>query len=321
MRCPAPTYPAPGLADPGRGSQCRRQRSARADAHRRGVGIFTGAPVPADCDAGVMQERVTRAGDSVGLDRRPQPGENIRRAGDDLAAGAAILPAGRVIGAREAAALAATGLGRVAVRRPVQVAVFSTGSDLRAPGEPLGPGQIWNSNRFQLRAALAAPWVALDDFGTPPDDPVALQAALEWAAATADLVVSTGGVSVGEEDHLPRLLRAAGGDFAVLKVAMKPGKPVALGQLGGAVYIGRPGNPVSVFVTWAVLGARMAEALAGIPAPRPGGRWCGRPPTHPPPGPLRVPPRPADRPGRVRRGGGGVPVALLLAPHRAAGGG
>jgi molybdopterin molybdotransferase len=119
--------------------------------------IFTGAPVPADCDAVVMQERVTRAGDSILLDRLPQPGENIRRAGEDLSAGANILPAGRVIGAREAAALAAVGLGRVAVCRPVRVAIFATGSELRMPGEPLGPGQIWNSNRSQLRAALAAP--------------------------------------------------------------------------------------------------------------------------------------------------------------------
>jgi molybdopterin biosynthesis enzyme len=163
-----------------------------------GLRIFTGAPVPPDCDAVVMQERVTRSGDTLRLDRMPAPGENIRRAGEDLAAGAAILPAGRVVGAREAAAL---------------------------------------------------------------------RAALERAAATADLVVSTGGVSVGEEDHMPRLLRAAGGEIAVLKVAMKPGKPVALGRLGGAVYIGLPGNPVSAFVTWAVLGARMAEALAGIADP------------------------------------------------------
>lgn len=226
--------------------------------------IFTGAPVPPDCDAVVMQERVTRSGDTLRLDRMPAHGDNIRRAGEDLSAGAAILPAGRVVGAREAAALAAVGLGRVTVRRRVRVAIFSTGSELRAPGEPLGPGQIWNANRFQLRAALANPWVALDDLGTLPDDPAALRAALERAAATADLVVSTGGVSVGEEDHMPRLLREAGGEIAVLKVAMKPGKPVALGRLGRAVYIGLPGNPVSAFVTWAVLGARMAGALAGI---------------------------------------------------------
>lgn len=231
--------------------------------------IFTGAPVPPHCDAVVMQERVTRSAGAIQLDRLPEPGENIRRAGEDLAAGAAILPAGRVVGAREAAALAAVGLGRVTVRRKVRVAIFSTGSELRAPGEPLGPGQIWNANRFQLRAALAAPWVALDDLGTLPDDPACLRAALERAAATADLVVSTGGVSVGEEDHMPRLLRAAGGKIAVLKVAMKPGKPVALGRLGGAVCIGLPGNPVSAFVTWAVLGARMAEALAGITGPAP----------------------------------------------------
>lgn len=225
--------------------------------------IFTGAPIPPDCDAVVMQEHVTRTGDSIRLERCPARGENIRRKGEDLQTGAEILPAGRMIGAREAAALAAVGLGLVAVHRRVRVAILATGSELCAPGEPLGPGQIWNTNRSLLRTALGLPWIALDDLGALPDDPAALSAALMQAASTADLVISTGGVSVGDEDHMPRLLHAAGGSLAVLKVAMKPGKPVTLGRLGDAVYVGLPGNPVSAFVTWKILGAPMAAALGG----------------------------------------------------------
>ena len=231
--------------------------------------IFTGAPVPEGCDAVVMQEAVTRIGGVITLTRAPEPGGNIRRAGEDLAEGAELLPAGRAIGAREAAALAAAGLGRVTVRRRLRVAIFSTGSELREPGEALEPGQIWNANRYHLRAALSQPWVDLADLGALPDTPFRLRKVLEEAAARADLVISTGGVSVGEEDHMPHVFRAAGGALQVMRLAMKPGKPLALGRLGGAVYIGLPGNPVSAFVSWMAIGARLAEAMAGLVAPPP----------------------------------------------------
>lgn len=226
--------------------------------------ILTGAPVPDGADAVVMQENATVEGDAVVLHRRPRPGENIRRAGDDLAMGSPILPAGVLIGAREAGALAAVGAARVRVRRRLRVAFFSTGSELRQPGEPLGPGQIWNSNRFQLRAALAQPWIEAIDLGAVADRPDLLRETLERAAREADLVVSTGGVSVGEEDHMPRLLVEAGGRAQVMKVAMKPGKPLTVGTLGEAVYLGLPGNPVSAFVTWRLVGAAVAARRAGI---------------------------------------------------------
>jgi molybdopterin molybdotransferase len=229
--------------------------------------ILTGAPVPPECDAVVMQEHVRRLPGAILVDRPPEPGTNIRRRGEDLASGAAILPAGRVVGAREAAALAATGNGSVAVRRRVRVALFCTGSELRAPGKPLAPGQIWNANRFLLRAALDRPWIDLDDLGTVPDRREALSETLRQAAATADVVVSTGGVSVGDEDHMPRLFRQAGGDIHALRIAMKPGKPLALGRMGEAIYIGLPGNPVSAFVAWHILGARVAEKRAGMADP------------------------------------------------------
>jgi molybdopterin molybdotransferase len=226
--------------------------------------IFTGAPIPPGCDAVVMQEMVQLEGDAIRLDRRPSLDENIRRAGEDLAAGAEIMPAGRCIGPRAAALLASAGCGQVNVHRRIRVAFFSTGSELRVPGAPLASGQIWNSNRYHLQGSLNLPWVDTIDMGNIPDKPDQLLQALEQASRHADLVVTTGGVSVGDEDHMPAVLRAAGADIHVMKVAMKPGKPLVIGRIGSALYLGLPGNPVSAFVTWHVIGARIAEALAGL---------------------------------------------------------
>lgn len=226
--------------------------------------IFTGAPIPPGCDAVVVQEAVRRQGNAIRLERRPAPGDNIRRAGEDLAVGASLLPAGRRIGPRAAGLLAATGCGTVTVRRRVRVALFSTGSELRSPGTPLAPGQVWNANRSHLTGSLDLPWVELTDMGSLPDQPGLLRQALERASRGADLVLTTGGVSVSEEDHMPAVLRAAGGTLHVTKVAMKPGKPLVIGRIGSAVYLGLPGNPVSAFIAWHVIGARIAEALGGI---------------------------------------------------------
>jgi molybdopterin molybdotransferase len=272
--------------------------------------IFTGAPVPADCDAVVMQEHVERTGDAIRLIRAPRPGTNIRRRGEDLPAGGTILPAGTLIGAREAAALAAIGQADVDVRRRVRVAMFCTGSELRQPGEPLGPGQIWNANRYALIGALSAPWIELTDLGAVPDDPASLTAALLRAAAQADLVVSTGGVSVGEEDHMPAVFRAAGGDIHAMRIAMKPGKPLAVGRMGDAIYLGLPGNPVSAFVTWKVIGAQVLEKLAGIATPA-----APRPIVRAGFDLERRPGRCEFRPARVTGlDGRGAPVVELLSP-------
>lgn len=226
--------------------------------------IFTGAPVPPGCDAVVMQEMTRLEGSIIRIDRRPEPDENIRRAGEDIVEGAELLAEGRCIDPRAAALLAASGCGDVAVRRRIRVAFFSTGSELRAPGAQLAPGQIWNANRYHLQGALDRPWVEAIDMGAISDQPDMLREALEEASRKADLVVSTGGVSVGDEDHMPDMLRAAGGSIEVMKVAMKPGKPLVVGRIGAALYIGLPGNPVSAFVTWHVIGARIAEKLAGL---------------------------------------------------------
>lgn len=229
--------------------------------------ILTGAPVPPDCDAVVMQEHVTRRGDTILLDRRPAPGLNIRRRGEDLPQGAEILGPGRVIGPREAAALAAVGAAEVSVRRRVRIAFFCSGDELVAPGLALAPGQIFNSNRYALLAALAQPWIEARDLGAVRDDPAALTAALREAAGWADLVITTGGVSVGEEDHLAGVVIEAGGQLAVVRVAIKPGKPLTLGRIGDATYLGLPGNPVAVHVGWSLIGARIADRLAGLVRP------------------------------------------------------
>jgi len=226
--------------------------------------ILTGAPVPPGCDAVVMQEMTRLEGNVVRLHRRPEQGENIRRVGEDLAVGAEIMPTGRCIGPRAAALLAAAGCAEVSVRRRIRVAFFSTGTELRDPGTPLAPGQIWNANRYHIQGWLQRPWVEGIDMGVIADRPDRLREALEQASRSADLVVTTGGISVGDEDHMPAVLRATNAQIHVMKVAMKPGKPLIVGRIGSALYLGLPGNPVSAFVVWRVIGARIAEALAGL---------------------------------------------------------
>lgn len=272
------------------------------------VRILTGAPVPAGAAAIVPQEDVTHDGDRIVLRQRPAPGAHIRRAGSDLAAGAPLVPAGRLIGPREAGALAATGQPQVVVRRRVRVAILSTGSELVEPGKSLRPGQIWNANRAQLVAALALPWVDLIDLGPVPDQPWQIAGALRRAADSADLVVTTGGVSVGDEDHTTRLVGEAGGTIHAMKLAIKPGKPLTIGTLGAALWLGLPGNPVAAFVTWTVLGAPVLRAMAGLADPVPAAQtaWLAAPVRHKP---GRCEYRPARRAGADANG---LPLVACL---------
>jgi molybdopterin molybdotransferase len=226
--------------------------------------ILTGAPLPSGADTVVASEDARADAGVLRLARRPEAGAHVRRAGGDLAAGARLLSAGRVIGAAEAAALAAAGQSMVTVRRRLRVAVVTTGSELVPPGQALGPGQIWNVNRALLTAALDCPWIKLLDDAPVADDRVALTAALADAAHRADVVLTTGGVAAGDADHTQAALRCAGGEVRVAGVAMKPGKPLALGRVGGALWVGLPGNPVAAFVGWTVIAAPLARALAGI---------------------------------------------------------
>lgn len=225
--------------------------------------IFTGAGIPPGANAVIMQEHVRRLGDRIEIHKKVPCGSCIRKQGEDAAQGSLLLPAGTLIGAREIGAIASIGLPEIRVRRKVRIALICTGSELRQPGESLAPGQIYNSNRFILLAALRAPWVELKDVGSVEDNPASLREVLTSAARDADLVVTTGGVSVGEEDHMVAQLREAGGAIEVMKIAMKPGKPLSIGTLGTAVFVGLPGNPVAAFTTWKIIGSRIAAKLSG----------------------------------------------------------
>jgi molybdopterin molybdotransferase len=219
--------------------------------------IFTGAPIPAGADAVVMQERCTLAGAGmVSIDQLPQPGANIRRAGEDIAQGSAVLAAGLRLSAAHIGLAASLGLATLPVRRRLRVALLSTGDELTEPGQPLPPGSIYNSNRYFLEALLTGLGCAVSDLGRIPDQLDATRTALRTAAETHDLILSTGGVSVGEEDHIKPAIEAEG-QLALWKIAIKPGKPLAFGQIRAAGrqtdFIGLPGNPVSSFITFLML--------------------------------------------------------------------
>lgn len=225
--------------------------------------IFTGAGIPAGADTVIMQEHVEVTQGTITITDPPPRGACIRIAGEDAEQNSLLLPKGTLIGPPEVGAIAAIGLAEIRVTRKVRIALLCTGNELCEPGTPLAPGQIYNSNRFMLLAALDQPWARVCDLGALPDDPGALRNALITASQAADIVVTTGGVSVGEEDHVVAQLRHAGGDIEVMKIAMKPGKPLTIGTLNGAIFLGLPGNPVAAFMTWKILGAQVAAKMSG----------------------------------------------------------
>lgn len=212
--------------------------------------IFTGAPIPPGADAVIMQERCTRAEDSdqVRIESAVAAGDNIRRAGEDIEQGCVILSAGRRLRPQELGLIASVGVAEVKVYRRLRVACFFTGDELVSPGEPLQAGQIYNSNRYTLNGFLQAQDCEIIDYGIVADSMAATLTVIERAAAEADLILTSGGVSVGEEDYV-RLALQQLGTLALWRIAMKPGKPVAFGQVNQTLFLGLPGNPVSVFVT------------------------------------------------------------------------
>ena len=218
--------------------------------------IFTGAPLPAGADAVVMQELCAVEGGSVTVNHLPRSGEWIRRRGEDIAAGAEVLAAGTRLSAAHVGVAASVGAAQLTVFRRLRVALFSTGDELAMPGEPLKPGGIYNSNRYTLRALLEGLGCEVADLGIVPDSRDATRAALREAAAANDLILTSGGVSVGEEDHVKPAVEAEGA-LDLWKIAIKPGKPLAFGAVrrgvGAAAFIGLPGNPVSSFVTFLML--------------------------------------------------------------------
>ena len=225
--------------------------------------IFTGAPLPPGADTVVMQELCEHAGDEVVVNTVPRVGEAVRRMGEDITRGARVLPAGLRLTPQAVALAAAVGLARLPVHRRVKVAVFSTGSELVMPGEPLPPGGIYNSNRYLLRGLLAALGCEVEDFGIVPDRLDATREVLRRAAEGHDLILTSGGVSVGEEDHVKPAVEAEG-SLDMWKIAMKPGKPLAYGRVHGAAFIGLPGNPVSSFVTFLLMVRPFLLATQGV---------------------------------------------------------
>ena len=219
--------------------------------------IFTGAQVPAGADAVVMQEQCEAQGDAVRVDVVPTPGQWIRRRGEDVQEGQVVLAAGARLTPQALGLAASVGAATLQVMRRPRVALFSTGDELVMPGEPLKPGAIYNSNRFTLRALIQAMGCDCTDLGIVPDNLAATRDALRRAALGNDLIVTSGGVSVGEEDHLRPAVQAEG-RIELWQIAIKPGKPLAFGEVnradGSAAYIvGLPGNPVSSFVTFLLM--------------------------------------------------------------------
>ncbi|WP_179402552.1 gephyrin-like molybdotransferase Glp [Burkholderia guangdongensis] len=241
------------------------------------IRIMTGAPMPAGCDTVIAQERVSTQADAIRFAARDVPrGANCRRAGEDLARGACALAAGRVLRTADLGLLASFGVASVAVRRRLRVAVFSTGDELREPGEPLAAGSLYDSNRPMLVAMLERLGVEPLDLGIVRDDPAALEAALRDAvAARADAVITSGGVSVGEADFT-RDVMARLGDVTFASLALRPGRPLACGTLAPAdgdtrpaLFFGLPGNPVATAVTFHAIVRPALRAMAGARTPPP----------------------------------------------------
>jgi molybdopterin molybdotransferase len=213
------------------------------------VRIFTGGVVPVECDTVVMQERATANGKSVTFAPQQRQGQNVREAGEDLMAGAVALAKGRIVRAAELGLIASLGIGEVTVRRKLRVVFFSTGDELKSVGSTLKEGEIYDSNRYTLFGMLTRLNCEVIDMGVVVDDPIPLEKAFRDASAIGDVVITSGGVSVGEADFVKQLMQRLG-EVVFWKIAMKPGRPLAYGKIGGAHFFGLPGNPVSVMVTF-----------------------------------------------------------------------
>jgi molybdopterin molybdotransferase len=227
------------------------------------VRIMTGAPLPAGADTVVMQEKVRREGDQAFISEGARPGQNVRPAGEDLKAGELALEPGWQLGPAHLGLIASLGISEVRVKRRPRVAFFSTGDELASIGQPLGPGQIYDSNRYTLFGMLRRLKVDILDLGVVRDDREDLEHALLMAAAHADVIVTSGGVSVGEADFVGETLERLG-KVEFWTVAIKPGRPITYGRVGNALLFGLPGNPVSAMVTFYQLVQPAVRRLMGL---------------------------------------------------------
>ena len=261
-----------GLPMPEGGWQLVGEQFAGADqglalAPGQGSRITTGAPLPAGAEAIVIKENARLDGDRLTTIHAPSANDHIRRAGEDVQPGALLLSAGDVLTPARLGLAAALGLAELTVARRPTVAVFTTGDELVEPGLPLRPGQVYNSNRDLLMGLLRAEGLEPTTWPTRPDDPERMQVMLADAASAFDVVITSGGVSAGQKDHLPGLL-GAHGRIAFWKARMKPGMPVLFGEWDRALFLCLPGNPVSTLATLLTLGRALLDGLQGRDDPR-----------------------------------------------------
>jgi molybdopterin molybdotransferase len=229
------------------------------------VRIMTGAAMPQGTDTVAMQEKVLRDGDNIQFTEAPKPRANVRYAGEDLQQGQNVLSAGHLMQPADLGLLASLGIAEIRVYRKLKVAFFSTGDELVAIGNPLATGQVYDSNRYTLYGMLSRLGVEIIDLGAIADDPLQLENTLLNAAAQADVIITSGGVSVGEADYM-KVLLSKHGQVMFWKIAMKPGRPLAYGKVGNALYFGLPGNPVAVMVTFYQFVREALLTLMGQPA-------------------------------------------------------
>jgi molybdopterin molybdotransferase len=251
-------------------SLCVAQRIAAGDigaavSAGEAARIFTGAPLPEGADAVVIQEDCREDGDRVHFRGPVTAADNVRPQGNDIVAGSEILAAGTRMRPQELGLAASVGLARLDVVRRLRVAIFSSGDELTQPGEPLAAGAIYNSNRYTLRGLLSALGCEIVDLGSVADSLEATEAALVEAAGESDVVVTSGGMSVGDEDHVKRAVERAG-QLEMWRVAVKPGKPLAYGRIRTADFIGLPGNPVSTLVTFCLFVRPFLLRRQGVPS-------------------------------------------------------
>jgi molybdopterin molybdotransferase len=239
--------------------------------------IFTGAEIPAGADTVIMQEHCVETNghateSTVSIPTDSSLGNNIRPQGQDIRRGAEVAAAGQVLTPQTLALLASIGIAQAPVFRRLKVAILSTGDELAEPGQPLRPGQIYNSNRFLLAGLLEKMGITYVDLGRVADTPQATLQALSRATLEADVIISSGGVSVGEEDHIKAAVEKLG-ELNLWKVAIKPGKPLAFGRVGDTPFFGLPGNPVSTFLTFLLFARPFLQKMQGREPLLPQGSW------------------------------------------------